>query len=403
MQIQANRQSSKRPDIVAEGAHWRADLRGLGFGRYRVGLRAEIDESEATHRAYELLSKLRRQGMADIGQQELAIGAPDLFAGALDRCEAERIFDSDGGRAWFHEHAGLVRRELAGYRLADFAPPAGNARLSEYVRQLAARALSGRTIRNRLSIVEQALRFAVERGWLAGAPLHPRMPAKAAPVFRWLSEPMFRQLRARIYVGRDGSKLELRGFRPAEPPAIYVARRRAYLSWLFYTGVHKRDADDASADHLFVDGREYIRVNTKSARCVGREHFEMPEPLHADLLELQAALGRPFFPGEPFTGGPWRNVVPVMQRAAVRCGFPHGANPAILRRSYAREMLQRGYSVREVADRMGHTDERMLKEIYTRFPRPAGRPRTRWTLDAAQPVAPAPAGLARVLRIGGAP
>jgi integrase len=395
---------SKRPDIKPDGDHWRADLRALGYGRYRVGLRADIDRDEATHRAYEILARLRGEGMAELAQRDLfSDGGPELFAGVVDACEADARTVTDGGAAWLREYFRLVRRDLGTYKLQDFAPPSGNARLAAYLRELEARDYSGRTIINRVSTVERVLRFAVERGWLAAPPLHPRMPAKAAPVYRWCNEGMFRALRGAIYLGRSGTKPELRGYRPAEPPAIYIARRQVYLSWLFYTGMHKADADAADASMLFMDARAYVRVNTKSARCVPREQFEMPEQLYADLLALQQVLGRPFYPDEPFTGGPWRNVVPVMRRAAVRLSFPHTVNPAILRRSYAREMLARGYEVRDVADRMGHVSERMINEIYARFPRAAGQhPRSKWTIASSAPHSTPPGGMARVLRIGGA-
>ena len=390
----------KRPTLETRGGHWLADLRAFGFGRYRLGLASEIDQQEAMHRAYAKLAYLRNEGMADVAQRDLFEHAgPDRFGAAIDRCSDDKRHVTDGGRHWWNEYARLVRTELGGYGLQEFAPPTGNARLVEYVKQCEARQMSGRTIRNRLSVAEQVLRFAVERGWLAAAPLHPRMPPKAAPVYHYLTEANFRALRVALYRGRDGTVAELRGFTPTEPGPIYIARRKVYLSWLFYTGVHKHDADAATSDWLFLDGRAYIRHNSKSSRSVPDEQFEMPDQLHDDLHELQAVLGRPFWPGEQFTGGPWVSVNAVMKRAAQRIGFPHPVNPAILRRSYAREMLQRGYSVREVADRMGHVDERMLREIYTRFPRAAGRPRTRWTADAITAQPTPPSGLARVLQL----
>jgi hypothetical protein len=396
--------TSKRPDIKPDGDHWRADLRALGHGRYRVGLRAEIDRDEATHRAYALLAKLRGEGMAELAQRDLfAAAGPELFASALDACEADARAGTDGGAAWLRLYFRLVRRDLGAYKLADFAPPAGSARLAAYLRELEARQYAGRTIINRVSTAERVLRFAVERGWLAARPLHPRMPAKAAPVYRWCSEAMFRSWRGALFLGRDGSKPELRGFRPAEPIAIYIARRQVYASWLFYTGHHRADADHATADWLYMDARAYVRHNSKSAACVPDEQFEMPEQLHADLVALQTLLERPFYPGEAFTGGPWKSGNAVMARAAVRLGFPHTVNPAILRRSYAREMFSRGYSVREVADRMGHVSERMLREIYARSPRPPGQhPRSKWTIASSAPHSTPGGGLARVLRIGGA-
>jgi integrase len=385
-----------RPDPKAWGGRWVVDLRAAGFGqRYRL-CDASAPRETALHLAYELLAKLRGERMAEPEQRDLfADAGPELFKSAIERWQADKRYDSDGGGKWGREYAGLICRELGAYKLADFAQPAGNARMTAYVRELERRELSGRTIRNRLSVVEQVLRFSLERGWLASVPMHPRLPPKAAPVYHWITEAMFRALRADVF--RGGT--ELRGFKPSEPVPVFIARRRVYLSWLFYTGVHDVDAAKATADQLFLDGKSYIRHNSKSSRSVPDEQFEMPDPLHADLAELQTVLGRPFFPGESFTGGHWRNASKVMQASAVRLGFPHGANPSIFRRSYAREMFLRGYEVHEVADRMGHVDDRMLRQIYVRTPRPAGVVRTRWAMSAATATPPTPSGMARVLKL----
>lgn len=389
----------KRPELRIEAGKWVADLRALGFGRYRV-CDASEPEKEALHCAYEMLADLRRERMAELSQRDLFDEkGPEFFGAVLDRWQAEKRYDRAGSEKYGRSYAKLVRAELGAYRIADFAQPDGNRRMVAYVRELEKRSFSGRTIRNRLSIAEQVLRFAVERGWLASAPLHPKLPPKAAPVFHWITEPMFRALRSDILRGVTVERMGgTGGIKDAAGLALYVARRRVYLSWLFYTGVHNADADTASADQLFLDGRAYIRHNQKSSRVVPDEQFEMPEPLFADLTALQEALGRPFFPGERFAGGPWSKCSKVMQAAARRLGFPHGATPRILRRSYAREMFLRGYEIHEVADRMGHVDERMLREIYVRTPKAAGHARSRWLISGDAGTSPAPSGMARVLQ-----
>jgi integrase len=379
------------------------DLRGFGFGqRYPVGP-ADMSREDAIHAGYALVSRLQRDAMAELPARDLfAERAPQKFATVLDSWQAQKRYDRPGSAKWGREYAGLVRRELGHYDLADFAPPAGNARLVAYVAELGKAGLSGRTMRNRLSITEQVLRFAVERGWLAIKPLHPRMPPKAAPVFHWVSEAMFRAFRAELFAGKARTRMrcvpELRQAAEAEI-ALYVERRRLYCSWLFYTGVHAADADTASADQLFLDGRAYIRHNHKSSRSVPDEQFEMPEPLYRDLKAFCDFVDRPFFPGELFAGGKWHQGSRAMQAAATRLGFPHGCNPSILRRSYAREMFLRGYTVREVADRMGHVDERMLKEIYVRTPRATGHAKSRWQIPAPETAPRGPGGMARVLSL----
>lgn len=379
-----------RPDPRVFGGKWVVDLRAAGFGQRYTLCPADSPREEAVHVGYQLLEQLRGRRLAEGAAARDLFGeiTPQLFATALDAWQRAKRYDTDGGKEWGDKYAVLVRRELGDYRLAEFAPPVGSARLAAYVDELRRREFSGRTIRNRVFTARQVMLFAVERGWLSAPPVLPRMPPRAAPVFRWLTESMFRALRSAI-------------FPPGTPPGVatpeMIARRRVYLSWLFYTGVHTADADSFSADQLFLEGRLYIRHNAKAAGGVDDEQFEMPEPLYLDLSELQALIGRPFFPAEPVAGGPWSHVARVMGAAAVRLGFPHGANPRILRRSYAREMVLRGYTVREIADRMGHTDERMLNEIYKRTPRPAGQVKSRW--QAATGAPPTPSGMARVLQI----
>ena len=385
-----------RPDPRTVEGRWTVDLRRAGFGqRYSLDLPATEPREEALHRAYALLEQLRGRRLAEPEQRDLfGETTPVLFASALDAWRRQKR-STDGAKRYVDTYARLVRQELGEYQLADFAPPDGTRRLQTYVATLERRGLSGRTIRNRLSTAEQVCRFAVLQGWIASVPLHPAMPPKARPVFRWLTEAMFRALRTEIY--RDVKAAQMFRVVGADRAALplYVARRRMYLSWLFYTGVHHYDADHATSDWLFLDGRAYIRHNHKTS--MEPVQFEMPEPLYSDFRELEALQGRTFFPGEQFTGGGWPDCARVMQKAAVKLGFPHGANPSILRRSYAREMFLHGYDVHEVADRMGHVDTRMLREIYTQTPRAAGHPKTRWLDTATAP--PSPSGMARVLRL----
>jgi integrase len=369
---------------------WTVDLRTWGFGqRYQLGGVLPQDVVGAVHAAYAVLERLRAERAAEPRVQlELAAvaGAPALFAAALDAWEARKEYATPGSRRYGASYARLVRRELGAYALADFAPPAGNDRLQDYIRGLRDRGLSTRTIRNRLSIAMQVLHNAARRGW-AVCPEHPRLVGTPAPVFKWITEPNFRALRDAIYSGGKRCAPE------------HYARRRFYLSWLFYTGAHTADADALTVDLIFVDGGSFIRRNTKSAAVVPDEQFEMPEPLVDDLAELRRELGRDFLPGEALAGGPWPKVATRMGDAARRLGFPHTVNPRILRRSFAREMFQRGYSEQEVADRMGHVDLKMLHEVYVRTPRPAGRAHSRWKRRRGPSGAPPGNGFATVSAI----
>ena len=387
-----------RPDPRVVGDRWTVDLRRAGFGqRYSLDIAATEPREEALHRSYALLEQLRGRRLAEPEQRDLfGETVPTLFAAALDAWLRQKRTRSDkeGAKRWLSTYARLVKKELGEYELTTFGPPEGTRRLAAYVKSLERRQLSGRTMRSRLSIAEQVCRFAVEQGWIASVPLHPAMPPKAPPVFHWLTETMFRALRAEIYRGVKLAQMFRVVGRDAAALPLYVARRRMYLSWLFYTGVHHYDADHATSDWLFLDGRAYIRHNHKTSMQLTQ--FEMPDPLYDDFRELEALQRRPFLSGESFTGGPWPDCSRVMQKAATVLGFHEGANPSILRRSYAREMFLHGYDVHEVADRMGHVDTRMLRSIYMQTPRAVGHPRTKWqhTAEAASP-----SGMARVLHL----
>jgi integrase len=367
---------------------WVVDFRALGFGqRYRLGLSADAGELEAVHSSYALLERLRRERSAEPQAQLelLPAGAPSSFAAALDAWEARKEYATDGSRRYGRAYARQVRGELGAYGLAELAPPIGNDRMHDYARGLGARGLGARTIRNRLSIAMQVLRFAARRGWVV-CPERPPLPGKPAPIFQWITEANFRALREGIFSAGARTSRE-----------VFV-RRRFYLSWLFYTGAHTGDADALTVDLIFVDGGSFIRRNTKSAAVVPDEQFEMPEPLIDDLRELRAELGRDFLPAEALAGGAWPKVALHLTRAASKLGFPHGVTPRILRRSFAREMFQRGYSEREVADRMGHVDLTMLHEVYVRTPRAAGVVRSLWKRGKVSR-APRGNGFAKVVAI----
>jgi len=382
---------------------WVIDLRAAGYGnRYVLG-DAAADREDALHAAYAKLAELRREGMADLAQQSIfAAQAPRLLAAVLDIWRNDhRTRSGDAGAARYVDgYVKQVRAELGTYTLIDFAPPDGHARVSAYAAELERRGFSGRTIRNRISVLRQALRMAVERGWLTSVPLAPRLPPKAAPVFRWIDETMFRALRAAMFEGAQpvGPLVQRLGG-PQNLPRYY-ALRRVYASWLFYTGVHTYDADHATADWLFLDGGSYIRHNHKSARCIRPEHFPMPEPLLDDLRELQSLCPDALYPGRPFTGGPWPNVSRVLQRAAARIGLPE-VNPQVLRRSFARQMCLLGYTERETADRMGHASTRLVHEVYVQCPPQAGAAKSRWVSGRDRGQSPS-SGMARVLQMRGA-
>jgi integrase len=392
-----------RPTIRVASGVWVADLRGAGLPQNRLVLGPEaLSEVEALHRAWERVVSLRDDRLAEVKQQRdlFDCPAPTGFAAAVDAWKAQhRPRSGDAGALrYVASVARRVRRHLGGYSLEEFAPPAGNARLEAYVQQLIRRELAGRTVRNLLTCALQVLRFAVSRGWLRALPLRPQnLPPKAPPVYRWITEEQFRALRARIFAGATASELRrVEGVRDAGAAALYVERRRCWLSWVFYTGVHHYDADHATGGDLFMDAGRYVRRNHKSARCVRPRQFDMPPPLLDDLRALEVLQGHPIAPDEPFTGGPWDNGSRTIQAAARALGFRDGCTPSILRRSYARELLIREVTVEQTAELMGHADTRMLRD-YAETVVPARGGASPWTRRP-----PSGAGMGRVLPMRGA-
>lgn len=367
--------NGKHPRPVRDGDKWVVDLRSHGFAGWRYVLGpGTLSELEAVHAAYARLEELRDARLSAPGAQlELRPGAPRTLAAAIDEWERRKRYATPDGAEYGKKIAKALRAELGARQLAELDGIAGADELLGYLHRL--ESLGARTVRNRFSVLLQVLRLAGERRWIASVPTPPDLPSRPAPRFEWIDEPTFRAMLAGVHLVRSAAVA------PGESMQIHTARRRVYLSWLFYTGAHRRDADLLDDSHVSLDTGFYLRHNSKSARCVPDEQFEMAEPLIDDLRALLQVLGREaFYCGEKIGGGPWPKVDHVLGRAQRQLGIPGaGVNTRILRRSFAREMLRRGYSVEEVADRMGHVNTTMVREVYTRMPRPPGSARSRWT------------------------
>jgi integrase len=361
----------KRPRPVLRGGSWEVDLRPWGFGwHYKLGGSA-MTEVEAVHAAYERLAALHADRQAAAPQPR-----PVTFGAALEAWEARKEYDTTDGELYGERVAALVRRDLGDRELQVFAGAGGEDELLAYKRVLEARGLGARTIRNRFSVLGQVLKFAATRHMLPGVPSMPKMPRKPKPKFDWIDEATFRAIRSEIFASGRVTADETNG----ELVPIYIVRRRVYLSWLFYAGPHDIDARRLDDSFIALDVGTYRRHNNKSADHVPDEEFEMPEPLIDDFRELLRVLGRPaFYCGEAIAGGAWTHVNRVVQTAQRRLRIPGAPiNTRIFRRSYAREMFIRGYTLQEVSDRMGHVNQQMLREVYMRTPRPAGAAKSRW-------------------------
>jgi integrase len=385
---------------------WVIDLRGFGFGqRYRLtgvdGARPTT-EVEAMHAAYALLRRLeqerggelrggpasaaRAEALPGTGAGRAGLDGETLFRFAVDEFAARKEYDTAGGRNYGHQELRLVRRELGARRIAEFEAPQGFDVLRAYRDEMRDRGLGPKTRSNRLNTAMQVLAFCAEWGWLRSLPRRPKAIVAGEtiikPSFDWISEADFRLLRAELGRGkvRAGSAKFLKDRASIED---YFARRRLYLSFAFYTGLHTADLDALTAETVLVDFDRYWRHNTKASRFVKPITLEMPDQLKLDVEAELTRLGRRWRPGEAIAGGRWPNVQKVLAGACARAGLSP-VNPRILRRSCARMYALMGWPERDISEVLGHVDQRMIREVYVRIPVEERSPeKVPWTLTAS--------------------
>lgn len=269
--------------------------------------------------------------------------------------------------------AQLVQR-WGGTAVNQFEPPNGTKLLRAWRDEMAAAGLSPKTRRNYLNVMDQVLRHAALRGWLRSLPVKPKPTLTeetlTSPDAPWYTETDFRALRGGLY---EGSEDAIAGWlrRKHQPEDVegFIARRRLYLSFAFYTGMHVYDLDHLVAEHISPDFGSYWRTNHKSAAVIPGAAFDCPEQLWIDVKAETARLGRPWHAGEELAGGRWNEGSRILRKTAERIGLPREINfRSVLRRSTVYELAIRGWSERECADVLGHVDEHMIRTIYRRVP-----------------------------------
>jgi integrase len=346
------------------------DLRGvrgtaLGVrpGRYALDLPPGADELDATHAAYELVERLRRSS------PQLPLpdpGAGRTFAAAVDAEELARRKDrpSSENARYVFGYLKQVRRELGHLPLVCFEGEAGADRLVDYRNELADKGLSPRTRANRICTTMQVLVRARRLGWLVAVPAKPDPcvgnETLLRPTFQWISETDFRSIRGEVFSRGHGLERV-----PADERPGYIAQRRLYLSWAFYTGMHTWDLNALDDSMVSVEFGSYERRNHKSSKSVLPAWFDMPGALQADCAAELARLGRPWRAGELICGGPWGEVTRTVTAAAKRLGMGP-VDMRTMRRSCAHEYCLRGWSARDVADILGHVDDRLVNRVYSK-------------------------------------
>lgn len=354
---------------------WGLDLRWDRFGQYVLDLPPEAPEIEALHAAYALHARLKDERTGTAAQVSFHFGAGPLVREVADLYwkgrEAERL--SADNVAYWTQYLAAVKRELGHMEIGAFAPPDGDALLVSYRNDCADRKLGPRTRRNRLNAVMALLKFAHGRGWLPAIPVKPDPTVGAEvlndPEWRWYAEADFRKLRSGLYepVTARGRGLVLA---PEARAARLdrICRRRLYLSFGFYGGLHTRSLDLLTDANAAPELGHFLRENHKSAKCIAPRMFRMPEQLQLDCIEELQRLGRHWHGREPIAGGPWNKPTRWLHAAAVRGNLPVPIDFRILRRSTAYHLCLLGWPEEEVAEYLGHVDRQMVNAVYRRVP-----------------------------------
>lgn len=362
-----------KPTPVLIRGRWIVDLRRSGLGRrfLKTPGRPEL-EPAAIHEAYALLHRERAERGARALEQNLLEG-PTVKVVAEELLE-QREYDRRGGERYVRGYSHQLVKRWGGTAVNQFEPPNGTKLLRAWRDEMAAAGLSPKTRRNYLNVMDQVLRHAANRSWLRSLPVKPKPTLTeetlTSPDAPWYSETDFRALRAGLYEGsEDAIAGWLRRARLEETVEGFIARRRLYLSFAFYTGMHVYDLDHLVAEHVSPDFGSYWRSNHKSAAVVPPAAFDCPEQLWIDVQAEITRLGRPWHAGELVAGGRWNEGSRILRKTAARLGLPLEVNfRSVLRRSTVYELAIRGWSERECADVLGHVDEHMIRTVYRRVP-----------------------------------
>lgn len=360
----------KIPEPFLRGATWCADLRAFGGNRREsLGVTAEAAPFEVGMALQRKLDELRLG--AQVSQPLLpGIENPGMLVRELcDLYEEGRDYDTDGGALYVHRYISRIKEDLGHLSVRQLAAPDGETVLRTWRDKLWERELANKTVRNFLTQMFAILRW----GRSGGRRLTGDLPEKpnavrrgqtlAALVFDYWVEGDFRELRERF-----ADEWVRMGRLPPDRAFDIIAKRKLYLSFAFYTGMHTEDLNKLSADWVSVAMGRYERHNTKSARAVKPEWFDMPEQLQLDCEAELSRIGRDWLPGELICGGRWKAPCDSLTRAAKRLGLAsamgQGWQNKLARRSMVREYTIRGWRTHEISALLGHVDERMVQEVY---------------------------------------
>jgi integrase len=352
---------------------WYVDARAMGLGQYTLktpGVQGLA--MEAMWEAVELIRREQEEREAKAAQGLLPLGGPRIAEVMRSRAD-EREFATRDGRKWARDCARRIADRFGATSIGAFAGLQGYHRAVAWRDELAREGLATRTRRNLLNELRGILRYAVERecGWLDELPRFPSPCLQGetldGPEQATITEAEFRAIRACLYANHDHPGGLSREIPDVGERLAYIARRRLFLSWGFYTGMRVIDLGAVDDRGIAPDLGTYWRTGHKTG--ARRAAFDAPEALLEDVQAELQRLGRPFARGELICGGPWPRGSAALAAAAARAGVRGPVNfRSTLRRSCARELLIRGHTYQEVAHVLGHRSTAMLENVYAQIP-----------------------------------
>lgn len=362
----------KTPKVFLRDGHWVADLRRFGGSQYQaLGLAGDADPVLVGYMLRGKVDELR------LGARVMSPELPGLADEGMLMRELLTLYAEDhecptaAGKFYTRKYCRQIAAQIGHMPVSALAAPAGRTVLLRWRDELWVKKLANKTVKNYLGMLKAALIWGQSGGrQLTGAlPEWPKAirdgEALSNPVFDHWSEQDFRHFRDH-FGEASGARMWMRS-----DPADWIARRRLYLSFAYYTGMHAADLGKIRKDWLNVAAGRFWRHNQKSARCVDTEPFDMPAALVLDCEAELRRLGREWEPKELITGGPWPHTTDIF-RCEIRRLFPAGGprltpchlDTRVLRRSTAWELAIRGWQPGEISAYMGHVDDTMVRHVY---------------------------------------
>lgn len=208
------------------------------------------------------------------------------------------------------------------------------------LRNLAGRKAS--TARNELGVLRSSLVWAEKKKqWLA-AP-HVWKPPAPPPRDRHLSRAEFKRL-----------------LEAANDPHL-----RLFIAVALYTAGRARAVLELTWDRVDLDrGLIYLKTGKSVKRQKGRATVPITETLRPLLEEARKGALTDYV--VEYAGAPLKSIGKGFRAAVARAGIGW-ASPHVLRHTAAVWQAEQGVSMKEIAEFLGHSDDRVTQKVYARF------------------------------------